>query len=67
MATYRGKYNPYVGYKKDKRYKLKVWHHSECGYDKIAVERADKPDEGYQEYETIVVFLKNWDNIKILK
>jgi hypothetical protein len=55
------------GYKKGKKYMLTVWQHSELGYNKIAIELAEKPDEGYCEYSNIVTFLNNWDNIKVIK
>ncbi len=52
------------GYKNGMEYTLTVWQHSEGGHRNIAIELADKPDEGYCEYETIIGFLSNWDCVR---
>jgi len=55
------------GYKHGMEYELTVWQHSENGNRNIAIELADKPDENYCEYETIIGFCNNWDCIRIIK
>ena len=55
------------GYRTNREYILTIWHHSESGHRNIAIELADKPDENYCEYESIVSFLNNWDKITVLK
>ena len=65
-ATFTGK-DKSCGYKKNVEYTLTIWHHSENGHRNIAIELADKPDENYCEYESVVSFLSNWDKITVLK
>lgn len=65
-AVFKGQ-NGSCGYKTNKEYRLTIWQHSESGHRNIAIELADKPDENYCEYESIVSFLNNWDNITVIK
>ncbi len=51
-----------LGYKKDTEYTL-IIKHSMCAY--VEIENAKKLGEGKCQYDSVIGFLANWDNIRL--
>ena len=52
------------GYRKDKEYTLKLEHQS-AGRGLITITEPNEND-GFCEYNSIIAFLRNWNNIRVI-